>query len=532
MEKVQQVESGLRSNRDTDKKVMPLNKTNNINLYEEEYTKNISSQEKLSIEYGHLNYIPFPSIIIDKQENIIFRNTIFLNEYSSNKKLIKYISDAINDNKIMNEIRSAFKKLSLRMPYIMINTMSGEKNWRNTAYIVGRLRNSMNDEHYILIFFEEKFSNTVIKTFRDVYGITQGEADIALKIVSGLNPEQIAIERNVSLATLRTQIKTIKQKTRVTNLTQLVKIIYNISISIGIVDESVRKNPIYIYEPNYFRIRNFELRDGRKLFYIEQGAPNGQVVISLHGTYNCFLVPRTVADILRARNIRLLSPIRPGYGISEPCIHLSSAELLEQFSRDLFEFCKKNFPDFPVSVVSQPGSSNFALHFASFAPDRIRQIIMLGQPPAWSEDWLSDLPHVHSLMLRLLRSDRRMANLFAASILSYSNESERHHYNSYIEAGASTDPYSGIKAETGRALSDGLKIGRIMNPECLCRELALIQIDMTSDISKMAAKISIACREKEGIKIKNKLTKSNQIDVKIIETDYYSYYIEQIILKI
>ena len=67
------------------------------------------------------------------------------------------------------------------------------------------------------------------------------------------------------------------------------------------------------------RINNqVELDDGRKLGYSEFGDLNGFPVINNHGGCLCRLDIEPADDISKELGIRIISPDRPGIGLSDP----------------------------------------------------------------------------------------------------------------------------------------------------------------------------------------------------------------------
>ncbi|QKT11838.1 alpha/beta hydrolase [Rhodococcus sp. W8901] len=60
------------------------------------------------------------------------------------------------------------------------------------------------------------------------------------------------------------------------------------------------------------------LRDGRSMGFADYGPADGFVVVSAHGGLSCRLDIRGAAPVAEAAGIRLISPDRPGIGLSDP----------------------------------------------------------------------------------------------------------------------------------------------------------------------------------------------------------------------
>jgi pimeloyl-ACP methyl ester carboxylesterase len=61
-----------------------------------------------------------------------------------------------------------------------------------------------------------------------------------------------------------------------------------------------------------------QLRDGRRLGFVEYGDPAGFAVVNCHGGLACRLDVAAADSVARDAAIRLISPDRPGLGLSDP----------------------------------------------------------------------------------------------------------------------------------------------------------------------------------------------------------------------
>jgi pimeloyl-ACP methyl ester carboxylesterase len=60
------------------------------------------------------------------------------------------------------------------------------------------------------------------------------------------------------------------------------------------------------------------LRDGRSIGYAQYGDPNGFPIVNAHGGLACRLDVAAAAPVAREAGVRLISPDRPGVGLSDP----------------------------------------------------------------------------------------------------------------------------------------------------------------------------------------------------------------------
>jgi pimeloyl-ACP methyl ester carboxylesterase len=64
--------------------------------------------------------------------------------------------------------------------------------------------------------------------------------------------------------------------------------------------------------------RVLRLRDGRQLGFAQYGDPNGAVVVNAHGGLACRLDVAAAAPVALDAGVRVISPDRPGIGLSDP----------------------------------------------------------------------------------------------------------------------------------------------------------------------------------------------------------------------
>lgn len=114
------------------------------------------------------------------------------------------------------------------------------------------------------------------------------------------------------------------------------------------------------------------LRDGRTLAYTEVGDPHGQPVIVAQGTPGSRLLRHPNDEIAERLGMRLVTPDRPGYGLStyrRGCTLLTWADDVAQLADAL------GFDQF--AVVGYSGGGPYALACAYALPTRVRRVALL-----------------------------------------------------------------------------------------------------------------------------------------------------------
>jgi hypothetical protein len=113
--------------------------------------------------------------------------------------------------------------------------------------------------------------------------------------------------------------------------------------------------------------RAVQQRIGRRLAYVEQGAANGRPVLMIHNVPYGVELPAAALRQAREDNLRIIAPIRPGYGTSDMLAHTDTDSLLTQVAQDHKALLDAlGLPK--TLVISHAGGASFALRFASLYP--------------------------------------------------------------------------------------------------------------------------------------------------------------------
>jgi pimeloyl-ACP methyl ester carboxylesterase len=121
--------------------------------------------------------------------------------------------------------------------------------------------------------------------------------------------------------------------------------------------------------------RVMRLRDGRRLAYSELGDPDGMPVFHQHGMPGSRLEHLAEPGLYRRLGVRVITPDRPGYGLSDPHLHrplldwpLDVAELADFLGIRRF------------GITGLSGGGIYALACAAAIPDRLTGVVVTGCP--------------------------------------------------------------------------------------------------------------------------------------------------------
>jgi pimeloyl-ACP methyl ester carboxylesterase len=122
------------------------------------------------------------------------------------------------------------------------------------------------------------------------------------------------------------------------------------------------------------------LRDGRQLAYTEWGDQGGAPVIFHHGTPGSRLDHEAAQSLYRSLKLRVITPDRPGYGLSDN----KPRRQLVEWPSDVIELADSlHIPRF--GVVSLSGGGLYALACAALIPDRLIAVVTTGSPAPFDQ---------------------------------------------------------------------------------------------------------------------------------------------------
>jgi len=140
------------------------------------------------------------------------------------------------------------------------------------------------------------------------FGLTDAEVSVAAALAEGQRPEQIALQRGVSVHTVRSQIKVLLSKTGAAGQIELVRLLLAID---GVLDKSSTA-PLGRAEPLVVTTAS-----GRPMPVEFHGPAHGVPVVFLHGMLDGCTLTKSIEQSLERNGIRLIVPIRPGFGLAK-----------------------------------------------------------------------------------------------------------------------------------------------------------------------------------------------------------------------
>src|SRR6056297_3439182 len=155
---------------------------------------------------------------------------------------------------------------------------------------------------------------------RQAFDLTATEADILCHLVDCRSVNDIAVNRGRSVDTIRAQIKSILAKTETHSQLELVRLALSM---IDMTATTVRSPPARRagHEmrpgPETPPCRSLVAPDGRRVAWMVLGAGTGRPLLYLPLDFGLVRWPARAEAEARARGIRVIVPLRPGYGPSD-----------------------------------------------------------------------------------------------------------------------------------------------------------------------------------------------------------------------
>ncbi len=241
-----------------------------------------------------------------------------------------------------------------------------------------------------------QWNGAIAPLLRDGFALTEAEVDIVELLFQGNSPKEIARRRDRSPDTVRTQLRTICQKTDTHGISDVVHLVYGLLATVNHI-QSERSAQV---QGNYM----VKLPNGRAMDVEVTGPVDGRPLLFLHGCLGGRRLPAKALQALSDR--RIIAPGRPGHGQTR----LGARTDLSDMVADL-EALLDHFRVTEVDVVSYDLGAPFALWLAQRSPERIGSVLSIAPVPPlvrWTD--LMALPpetRVFSILSRLNPSAAR-----------------------------------------------------------------------------------------------------------------------------
>lgn len=220
------------------------------------------------------------------------------------------------------------------------------------------------DGRFLLRGLHGAWSETHDRILRQMFGLTEAESRLARELLTGVGLKDIAEATGRSVDTLRTQLKAIRRKTYTANQQQLVRIMTGLEALVRDRPQVASQGPTHHGD--------MWLRDGRKLAYRTFGPETGKPCLFIHNMLSGPAMLSPLVPHLEALGLRLICPLRPGFGesdLDDACV-ADPALAPTRFAQDAAELLD-HLGLTRVLCVGYMSGSIYAFRLAQIFPARV-----------------------------------------------------------------------------------------------------------------------------------------------------------------
>ncbi len=339
---------------------------------------------------------------------------------------------------------------------------------------------------FLVTGVEMDIDDVTQKLLNRTYGLTVAEGEIASLLAAGRLSSEIAEQRQVSLNTIRSQIKSIQRKMQAKGVPDIVRLVCGFTSALAVSYQASHK----IQAPKYphcdlQRKASFTLRDGRHMAFSEQGAKDGMVVLCLHNMlYGTSWPVRAVAAAKRQK-IRIISPARPGYGSSDLLQNAFGDELLNAVANDMCELLD-HLGIQKAQVLGLAIGSVYALRFARLFPNRVSGLFATGHAPIWRDHWLEKLPRRQRLIAQITKNLPALLPLVTRAGAALMDAGYKNKFIDALHHDTPADVIALEQAEIREVVLEGLDFTIAQGTEAFRRDCIFAITDFCDEARRLA----------------------------------------------
>ena len=254
-------------------------------------------------------------------------------------------------------------------------------------------------QRYLLVLDGDRGAVAHLPVLAEKFSLSAAESEVLEALLRGQTAAEISENRGVGLATTRTQVRQLLEKTGSANLSDMIRRMGQITAQLASV-EIARKAGRRGQEDrvDYDRILT---SDGRLLAYRDFGDPRGRPVLFIHNMMGGAIWPERMERLARARNWRIIAPSRPGFGLSDS-FPARDMDLVRQTCLDMRALLDYLMID-RVLVVGMMSSAGLGIRFAKDHGDRSVALLNIGHGGLMDDQMIAAMDNPARAMAKTYR---------------------------------------------------------------------------------------------------------------------------------
>jgi pimeloyl-ACP methyl ester carboxylesterase/DNA-binding CsgD family transcriptional regulator len=210
---------------------------------------------------------------------------------------------------------------------------------------------------------------------RGAFDLTPAEAEVMQALAEGQGLSEIAEARGRSVETVRAQLKAVMSKTETRSQSELVRLTLSTMELVRYSADATEGLPAASRGFESLAPRPFHtmrLKDGRRMDYLILGDPDGKPILFFPLDYGLVRWPASAEAEAARRGIRVIVPVRAGYGASSPIRR--GIPYVPQLAEDMAALLDHLGVE-RVPLLTLGGDSYIAFAFHAAYPERVRAMV-------------------------------------------------------------------------------------------------------------------------------------------------------------
>lgn len=298
---------------------------------------------------------------------------------------------------------------------------------------------------------------------RSAFELTEAEAKVMQLLAEGNSVSNISKLRHSSIATVRTQVRSIYNKTSTRNQNEFMRMALGLT-TLDLLDKQSITGAFHAPSGNHSAPHPrpeerhlHSLPDGRLLDYAVFGATDGRPCLFVHSEFFGDGCTASMVRYARVNNLKIIAPARPHNGRSSP--YPAGVKTYDQFGEDVLSLMDAlSVQEFVI--LSQPmAGSLFSLMLGHNHPDRIKGIVFLAPifPYGSVHDEKKMFPF-HRYLSSIITRFPKFLEFSARAGIAYHNRVGTKRFFATFAEGRKEDLATLENEETFSAMAHGAKI--------------------------------------------------------------------------